>query len=450
MSAIAGKYNFQGKQKLKRKIRTLFFSNTSIVAIALTTLSLLEITGFSRLIVFGTVGIASIIEFFTILPFIIYQKSNREFFYEGSHRAHRDIILDRKKGQSIQQQFSSSVKEGITRIAGLKVFNFLEKHIPVKEEDIFFTATRRSFNIENKTGQHQAIVNLQSLNTVTDLNRIFNATNKALPLGGLYFSISETIVTRKKNIKEKYPILINNIIYIFDYFIHRFFAKIYPFRLIYNNINHKNRALSKAELLGRLYASGFEVVDERIIDGTFVCIARKTGEPKVIDYEAIGGLIRLKRLGKNGKIIGVYKFRTMHAYSEFIQEYVYQKNDLKEGGKFNEDFRVNTLGKYLRRSWIDELPMFINFFKGEMKLVGVRPLSEHFFSLYTKELQDLRITTKPGLLPPFYADSPVTLEEIMDSELRYLKAYKKHPIKTDIQYFFKILNNILIKRRRSQ
>jgi hypothetical protein len=85
-----------------------------------------------------------------------------------------------------------------------------------------------------------------------------------------------------------------------------------------------------------------------------------------------------------------------------------------------------------------------------MKLVGVRPLSEHYFSLYSTELQTLRIKTKPGLIPPFYADMPVTLEEIMASEMKYLKAYEKRPLHTDFSYFFKAINNIFIKRKRSQ
>ena len=55
-----------------------------------------------------------------------------------------------------------------------------------------------------------------------------------------------------------------------------------------------------------------------------------------------------------------------------------------------------------------------------MKLVGVRPLSQHYFSLYTKELQDKRILCKPGLVPPYYADMPKNLDEIIASEMRYL------------------------------
>ena len=57
--------------------------------------------------------------------------------------------------------------------------------------------------------------------------------------------------------------------------------------------------------------------------------------------------------------------------------------------------------------------------------------------------------TKPGLIPPFYADMPKTLEEIMASEMRYLEAYEKHPFRTDIRYFFKAMWNILFKGARS-
>jgi len=85
-----------------------------------------------------------------------------------------------------------------------------------------------------------------------------------------------------------------------------------------------------------------------------------------------------------------------------------------------------------------------------MKLVGVRPLSEHYFSLYSKELQELRIKHKPGLLPPFYADMPKTLEDIEESEIRYLERCEKNgTFITDVRYFFLILKNILFKKARS-
>lgn len=94
--------------------------------------------------------------------------------------------------------------------------------------------------------------------------------------------------------------------------------------------------------------------------------------------------------------------------------------------------------------------MLINWVKGDLKLVGVRPLSSHYFSLYSQELQQLRIKTKPGLIPPFYADMPNTLAEIEASEIHYLTLYFKNPLMTDWRYFWKAMNNIVLKGKRSK
>lgn len=141
--------------------------------------------------------------------------------------------------------------------------------------------------------------------------------------------------------------------------------------------------------------------------------------------------------------------RTMHAYSEYLQEYIYQKNKLQEGGKFSNDFRVTAVGRFMRKFWLDEVPMFFNLFRGDMKLVGVRPLSKQYLSLYSDEMKQKRLKYKPGLVPPFYVDLPKTLEEIMKSESNYLDAYEKNPFLTDIKYFFKASYNIIFKRARS-
>jgi lipopolysaccharide/colanic/teichoic acid biosynthesis glycosyltransferase len=85
-----------------------------------------------------------------------------------------------------------------------------------------------------------------------------------------------------------------------------------------------------------------------------------------------------------------------------------------------------------------------------MKIVGVRPLSKHFFELYPEETQKLRIRNKPGLFPPFYVDLPSNFEEVVASEKKYLELYQKHKLKTDFTYFFKIAKNIIFKNARSK
>ena len=123
---------------------------------------------------------------------------------------------------------------------------------------------------------------------------------------------------------------------------------------------------------------------------------------------------------------------------------------MQEGGKFRHDIRVNTLGRFMRRYWIDELPMIANLLKGDMKLVGVRPLSKQYFNLYSPELQRKRVKYKPGLLPPFYADMPKTLDEIQASEMRYLDmCEEKGVFRTDCVYFGRILKSILFKHAHS-
>ena len=81
----------------------------------------------------------------------------------------------------------------------------------------------------------------------------------------------------------------------------------------------------------------------------------------------------------------------MHPYSEYLQEYIYENYKIQASGKFNNDIRVTTWGKIFRRLWIDELPQIANYFRGDLSLVGVRALSQHYFDLYPKDLQDLRI-----------------------------------------------------------
>ena len=103
----------------------------------------------------------------------------------------------------------------------------------------------------------------------------------------------------------------------------------------------------------------------------------------------------------------------------------------------------------MRTFWLDELPMLWNWAKGDLKLVGVRPLSRHYFGLYTEELQQKRIEQKPGLIPPFYADLPETLNEIMSSEVKYLNACTNDRMRTDLRYGWLAVNNILSGKAKS-
>jgi len=239
-------------------------------------------------------------------------------------------------------------------------------------------------------------------------------------------------------------------LYFFDFLIRRVMPKLPVLQGWYFALTKgRNRALSETEMLGRFYFCGFELIHKREINNQTVFILKKTREPRTDANPTYGPFIRLKRKGQGGKMIYVKKFRTMHPYSEYLQDYVYQTNALQEGGKFRDDFRITSWGRILRKLWIDELPQFLNLFRGELSIVGVRALSEHYFSLYPTDLQELRLKVKPGLVPPFYADMPKSFDDIIVSERIYLEKKLKHPYQTDLYYFWKALWNILIKKARS-
>ncbi|MCD6202695.1 MAG: hypothetical protein J7K46_12900, partial [Bacteroidales bacterium] len=81
---------------------------------------------------------------------------------------------------------------------------------------------------------------------------------------------------------------------------------------------------------------------------------------------------------------------------------------------------------------------------------GVRPISRQYFYLYSEEHRRLRVKHKPGLVPPYYADMPKTLEEIETSERKYLLSYEKKPFLTDWNYFWRAMYNIVFKKARSK
>ncbi len=254
------------------------------------------------------------------------------------------------------------------------------------------------------------------------------------------------MVCSREKIFKKYPAAIAYPFYLFDFVFKRICSKIFPTKKLYYLITKgKGRIISIAETLGRLVLSGFEILGYEEIKGVTYFAAKRIRLPRYEDEPSSGFIVRLRRVGENGNIINVYKFRTMHPYSECLQEYIYKNHSLKDGGKFNRDFRITTWGKILRKLRIDELPMIINFLKGEVKLVGVRPLSPQYYSMYEEDIRNRRIKYKPGLFPPFFADLPKTFSEIMDSERKYLDNYDVKPIKTDLIYLLKILYNINFK-----
>lgn len=332
------------------------------------------------------------------------------------------------------------------------VRKFISEKCDISSSATLVCATSNLFNFRQLQGfHHDVILNIEKLNNIRGLNKMFCEINSKLPDFGRAIFCFESRSTRKRRFFATWPAPIAWVVYAGDFFVKRVVPKLFlTNRLYYDITQGRDRVLTKTEVFGRLYYCGFEVVEYAEIDGYTIVVARRASQPHRQVRRRYGLLIKLQRRGKNGQLIGVYKLRTMHPYAEYLQQYMYDNHHLQEGGKFANDIRVSTLGHLARRLWLDEFPMIINLLRGEMKLVGVRPLSRQYFSLYSFELQEKRTKFKPGLLPPFYADMPKTLDEIQASEMRYLRLCERRGcFVADNYYFWRIVYNILIKRARS-
>jgi lipopolysaccharide/colanic/teichoic acid biosynthesis glycosyltransferase len=293
----------------------------------------------------------------------------------------------------------------------------------------------------------KCIINLRNINTTQRPNKLFRAVNTLLPLGGLYIGRVETYGDRKNRFFRQYGKVRGEMIWLMDYLINRVIPRFFLIDRIYFRFTRgRLHCMSTAELLGRLVYCGFRIVDLKTIEGITYFVTRKSGSPVKKQTSSYYPLISLPRIGKEGKMMRVYKIRTMHPYSEYIQDYVIRKNGYNEAGKPANDFRITRIGKLLRRLWMDELPQIFQVLKGEMKLVGVRPLSETRFREFPDDLISERIKCKPGCIAPYVALNMPGDRESIEAERIYIEKYKLHPFLTDIRYFFSGVSNILLNR----
>lgn len=354
--------------------------------------------------------------------------------------------------QRLSPEAETAVKNSIVEFSNKRTLTVLDKHLDLGSSSTLVLATSTLFNIQSLGNyQYDCIVNLKRLNDIRGVNKMFCTINEKIPDNGIFVCCFKPQTVTKKAILNKYPKGVNYMVYSCYFIYKRVLPKLFfTSRLYYDFTKGRNRVFSTTEILGRLYFCGFKVLQEFPLGNMYLVMAQREKQPEKQVKRKYGPFIKLSRIGKDKQRFNVYKCRTMHPYSEFLQAYMYDKYHLQKGGKINNDIRIGTIGRFMRKCWIDELPMLLNILKGDMKIVGVRPLSAQYFSLYSKDLQDKRTQFKPGLLPPFYADMPQTLDEIQNSEMRYLMACEKNGVfRTDWVYFWKIIYNIVFKHARS-
>lgn len=457
LSLITRKFRLGERTNQREVFYSVLFSNFVILSVTTIIMITFHLTFFSRFILFGSIAGITLIEILTGMIYVSIQKSVYIKDWIGLEITEKQVRITATytppETMTIPKDFGN-LRASMVDESGEEAFNWIASHVDITDPKNLIISTDTRFNlIRHPENYYEKIVNLHRINNLRRINKFFETVNAKLPVGGIFIGCGETYALRKERILSKLPPVLNYIAYTFDFLVHRVFPKLtFTNKLYFLITGGKNRVISRTETLGRIFSCGFEVLEETTIGSLLYWRARKIKEPLFDNDPTYGFFIHLRRIGKNGKEFNVYKLRTMHAYAEYVQGYVHQNNDLAEGGKFKDDFRVTTLGRVLRKLWLDEVPMFLNILKGEMKLVGVRPLSNHYFNLYTRESRARRIKWKPGLIPPYYAQypTPVTLEDIQQNEMDYLDAYEKHHFRTDVKYFFLAMYYILWKRARSK
>lgn len=413
------------------------------------------------IIIYSFLSLASISTIFYINHYRIMSVNIVSFLFKGESGDFllNETVPDRNNfyKSSFHIEDSEALNTNLKNISLKRypeVFDFIHQSIDLNSFDNTYSLILKSDNLSNidylPNSTLELFINLMKINRVHNINKYLAEVNNKLMQNGIFVCNFETGYLRHQNFLKNYPYYLTQIIYFIDFILNRVFSKIIFLKNIYSLLTGRtHKALSLAEGLGRLYFSGFELLHARIIEGSMYLILKKVKEPLKDIHPSTGLIFKMKRFGKDGELINVYKLRTMHPYAEYLQNFIYEKYNLQQGGKFNNDFRITYWGNILRRLWLDELPMIYNWLTGDLKLIGCRPISFQYFNLYNEELKQLRLKFKPGLIPPFYADNPKTLDEIMESEKKYLKLYEVNPILTDIKYFFKCLYNIFIKGARS-
>ena len=154
------------------------------------------------------------------------------------------------------------------------------------------------------------------------------------------------------------------------------------------------------------------------------------------------------RYGKDGKKFRIYKFRSMcidadKRLKEYLEQNEEARIEFEENHKLKDDPRITKLGKFIRKTSIDELPQFINVLKGDMSLIGPRPIVDGEIEKYG-ENKDKFLSVRPGLTGYWAANgrSDITYEERMKMELYYVDNIS---INLDFKIFFKTILSVIKK-----
>lgn len=169
--------------------------------------------------------------------------------------------------------------------------------------------------------------------------------------------------------------------------------------------------------------------------GLVICIIPMLIIAIAIKCESKGpALFKQKRLGKNQMVFTVYKFRTMC-------DHAFEKGGVASS---EQDTRITKVGKFLRKTSLDEIPQMINIIKGEMAIIGPRPILPFEFEEYKDNTRYAhRYDTKPGMFCTVDIDlrATATREQQFEMDAEYVD---KMSFGLDFKVFFGIIKTVVL------
>lgn len=466
-SVLSKKYQLIRPKKLTQGLRPFYRSFLYMLVLLLFVIFILKLFQYSRfiilisLIIYFCLFISGYILFYLCKwgPNVnVLDEDYSEKYISSETETPEEINID-NKGREVKESLKSKLNHSYLNNFKMsksfaQLYDFMDSAFNLDKinasDSLMLDANKHESVHCILTDGLETICNLHKINDIKCLDEFFRTVNEKLINGGYFVGVVETLEQRLKRRYSRYRGDLKKFSHYIDFIWTRVIPKLPIAKKIYFMIHGKDRRIiSKCEVLGRLHFSGFRPVKMEEIDSKYYFLVKRTRPPLKDENPSYGPVFKQKRIGMNGEVIYTYKFRTMHPYAEYIHKYMYEQNKLNPTGKIRNDMRVPNWGRFMRKYWIDELPMIINFLQGDLKLVGLRPLSKSFFSIYPEDLKKERIKHKPGLIPALYADLPHSIEDIWESERRYLKKYEIYGWRADLIYFFKIMNNIIFNGARS-
>ena len=296
-------------------------------------------------------------------------------YYNSKFSSKLFVVCDQSNCLSVVESLRSNL-DWSRRICGLCVVDY-EKNYDLKLSDIFNGKITAPLNYVKKD-------DLQTFLTSNNVDELFVYTDYAHTDEQLKRVISDS---EKMGIRVNVRINLD----LFD-FLPKSYTKIdrigkyYCVSISRNFVSYRSRVMK-----GLLdYLGGF-------VGFLIFCVAFIILGP-VIKLDSKGPIIfSQNRVGRNGRIFKCYKFRSMRPDAENLKKDLMTKNEMNGlMFKMDNDPRVTRIGKFLRKTSLDELPQFINVLKGDMSLVGTRPPTVDEYEKYQPE-HKARVSMMPGL-----------------------------------------------------